>query len=103
MKPHKKPKFYARWTTRCYQEPQPIKGGPCIIVISRVIGSGIFAVPGAIVKEVGSIGISFLLQMFGSCSRGAVSRYHWNMDACFPDREATRSTSCIYLDRLVVW
>jgi amino acid transporter len=38
-----------------------------IIVISRVIGSGIFAMPGAIVKEVGSIGTSLILWIFGAC------------------------------------
>jgi amino acid transporter len=37
-----------------------------IIVISRVIGSGIFAAPGAIVKSVGSPGLSLLLWVVGA-------------------------------------
>lgn len=37
-----------------------------ILVISRVIGSGIFAMPGTIVKSVGSIGIALLLWIFGA-------------------------------------
>ena len=32
-----------------------------IIIISRVIGSGIFATPGAIVRSVGSVGIALAL------------------------------------------
>lgn len=37
-----------------------------IIVISRVIGSGIFATPGSIVKTTGSIGLAMLLWIGGS-------------------------------------
>lgn len=37
-----------------------------ILVISRVIGSGIFATPGAIVKSVGSIGLTLLLWIVGA-------------------------------------
>lgn len=37
-----------------------------ILVISRVIGSGIFATPGAIVKSVGSVGLSLSLWVFGT-------------------------------------
>ncbi|KAK3360516.1 amino acid permease-domain-containing protein [Lasiosphaeria hispida] len=37
-----------------------------IIIISRVIGSGIFATPGAIVSSVGSIGLSLLLWVTGA-------------------------------------
>lgn len=36
-----------------------------ILVISRVIGSGIFATPGVIVKEVGSVGLSLTLWIVG--------------------------------------
>lgn len=32
-----------------------------ILIISRVIGSGIFATPGAIVRSVGSVGITLVL------------------------------------------
>ncbi|KAI9744138.1 MAG: hypothetical protein M1818_002290 [Claussenomyces sp. TS43310] len=41
-------------------------GGAYIIVISRVIGSGIFATPGSITKSVGSIGLSLLLWIAGA-------------------------------------
>jgi hypothetical protein len=37
-----------------------------ILIISRVIGSGIFATPGAIVKGVGSIGITLVLWVVGA-------------------------------------
>ena len=37
-----------------------------ILVISRVIGSGIFATPGVIVKGVGSVGLSLLLWVVGA-------------------------------------
>ncbi|SPQ25011.1 f3918eab-48bc-4c1a-9c57-d5b3b91fec48 [Thermothielavioides terrestris] len=37
-----------------------------IIIISRVIGSGIFAAPGAIVSSVGSVGLSLLLWIAGA-------------------------------------
>jgi amino acid transporter len=37
-----------------------------IIVISRVIGSGIFATPGSIVKTTGSVGLAMLLWVGGS-------------------------------------
>ncbi|KAF2205488.1 hypothetical protein GQ43DRAFT_362322 [Delitschia confertaspora ATCC 74209] len=37
-----------------------------ILVISRVIGSGIFATPGSIVKSVGSIGLSLTLWVVGA-------------------------------------
>ncbi|KFY24996.1 hypothetical protein V493_04896 [Pseudogymnoascus sp. VKM F-4281 (FW-2241)] len=40
--------------------------GAYIVVISRVIGSGIFATPGSITKSVGSIGISLLLWVAGA-------------------------------------
>src|SRR5688572_1445969 len=36
-----------------------------ILVISRVIGSGIFATPGTIIREVGSPGLSLLLWLVG--------------------------------------
>jgi len=36
-----------------------------ILIISRVIGSGIFATPGAITKSVGSVGLSLLLWTVG--------------------------------------
>ena len=41
-------------------------GGAFILIISRVIGSGIFATPGAIVKETGSIGLSLVLWVVGA-------------------------------------
>lgn len=37
-----------------------------ILVISRVIGSGIFATPGVIVKDVGSVGLSLTLWIIGA-------------------------------------
>jgi amino acid permease len=37
-----------------------------ILIISRVIGSGIFATPGAIVRSVGSVGLSLLLWVAGA-------------------------------------
>lgn len=37
-----------------------------IITISRVIGSGIFATPGAILKSVGSVGLSLVLWVVGA-------------------------------------
>ncbi len=37
-----------------------------ILVISRVIGSGIFATPGAVVRSVGSIGLSLLVWTVGA-------------------------------------
>lgn len=37
-----------------------------ILIISRVIGSGIFATPGAIVRSVGSIGLSLVLWVVGA-------------------------------------
>ncbi|KAJ9157761.1 Methionine permease [Pleurostoma richardsiae] len=37
-----------------------------ILVISRVIGSGIFATPGAVVRATGSIGLSLLVWTFGA-------------------------------------
>jgi len=37
-----------------------------ILIMSRVIGSGIFATPGAIVQSVGSIGITLLLWLAGA-------------------------------------
>jgi amino acid transporter len=40
--------------------------GAYILVISRVIGSGIFATPGSITKSVGSIGLSLLLWVTGA-------------------------------------
>lgn len=41
-------------------------GSAYIIVISRVIGSGIFAMPGAIVKTVGSPGLALLMWVIGA-------------------------------------
>lgn len=37
-----------------------------ILVVSRVIGSGIFATPGSIVKSTGSIGLTALVWVFGT-------------------------------------
>lgn len=37
-----------------------------ILVVSRVIGSGIFATPGSIVKSAGSIGLTLLVWIFGT-------------------------------------
>ena len=37
-----------------------------ILIISRVVGSGIFATPGVIFKSVGSVGLSLLLWVVGS-------------------------------------
>lgn len=37
-----------------------------ILVISRVIGSGVFATPGSIVKSAGSIGLTLLLWLVGT-------------------------------------
>lgn len=37
-----------------------------ILVISRVIGSGVFATPGSIVKSTGSIGLTLLLWLVGT-------------------------------------
>jgi len=37
-----------------------------VIIISRVIGSGIFATPGAITSSVGSVGLSLLLWVTGA-------------------------------------
>ncbi len=37
-----------------------------ILIISRVVGSGIFAVPGSIVDAAGSIGLSLLLWVAGA-------------------------------------
>jgi amino acid permease len=37
-----------------------------ILIISRVIGSGIFATPGKIIKAVGSVGLSLLLWVVGA-------------------------------------
>jgi amino acid permease len=37
-----------------------------ILIMSRVIGSGIFATPGAIVQSVGSVGITLLLWIAGA-------------------------------------
>ncbi|RYP66507.1 hypothetical protein DL769_006018 [Monosporascus sp. CRB-8-3] len=41
-------------------------GSAYIIAISRVVGSGIFAVPGVILKSVGSIGMALLLWVLGA-------------------------------------
>ncbi|KAL4809854.1 amino acid/polyamine transporter I [Aspergillus unguis] len=41
-----------------------------ILVVSRVIGSGIFATPGSIVKSSGSIGLSLLLWLIGTVLAG---------------------------------
>lgn len=37
-----------------------------VIIISRIIGSGIFATPGAITSSVGSVGLSLLLWVAGA-------------------------------------
>ncbi|KAJ5585562.1 uncharacterized protein N7459_005362 [Penicillium hispanicum] len=37
-----------------------------ILVVSRVIGSGIFATPGSIVKSTGSVGLTLLVWLFGT-------------------------------------
>lgn len=37
-----------------------------ILVVSRVIGSGIFATPGSIVKSAGSIGLTLLIWLVGT-------------------------------------
>jgi amino acid permease len=37
-----------------------------ILIMSRVIGSGIFATPGAIVRSVGSVGLTLLLWIAGA-------------------------------------
>ena len=37
-----------------------------ILIISRVIGSGIFATPGAIVRSVGSVGMTLMLWVIGA-------------------------------------
>lgn len=37
-----------------------------ILVVSRVIGSGIFATPGSIVKSAGSIGLTLVVWLFGT-------------------------------------
>ncbi|RYP21478.1 hypothetical protein DL765_002224 [Monosporascus sp. GIB2] len=41
-------------------------GSAYIIAISRVVGSGIFAVPGVILKSVGSVGLTLLLWALGA-------------------------------------
>ena len=41
-----------------------------ILVISRVIGSGIFATPGSIIQSVGSVGLSLLLWVVGAIVAG---------------------------------
>lgn len=41
-----------------------------ILVISRIIGSGIFATPGAIVKATGSVGLALLLWVVGALISG---------------------------------
>jgi amino acid permease len=41
-------------------------GSAFIIIISRVIGSGIFATPGLVVKAVGSVGLALTLWVVGA-------------------------------------
>ena len=41
-------------------------GSAYILIMSRVIGSGIFATPGTIVRSVGSVGITLLLWIAGA-------------------------------------
>lgn len=41
-----------------------------ILVVSRVIGSGIFATPGSIVKSAGSIGLTLLIWLIGTILSG---------------------------------
>ncbi|KAF2819505.1 hypothetical protein CC86DRAFT_449888 [Ophiobolus disseminans] len=67
---------YAEGTTRCIEDdilPETSTLGRTIswpsayiLVISRVIGSGIFATPGVIVKGVGSVGLSLTLWVVGA-------------------------------------
>lgn len=38
-----------------------------LLIISRILGSGIFATPGVIFKSVGSVGLSLLLWVLGAC------------------------------------
>jgi amino acid permease len=46
------------------------KSSAYILVISRVIGSGIFATPGSIVKTTGSVGLALLLWVVGALLAG---------------------------------
>jgi amino acid permease len=41
-------------------------GSAYILAISRVIGSGIFAVPGVVLKSAGSVGVSLTLWVLGA-------------------------------------
>jgi amino acid permease len=41
-------------------------GSAYVLIISRVIGSGIFATPGSIVKSVGSVGLTLVLWIVGA-------------------------------------
>jgi amino acid transporter len=56
-------------------EPSPLgrtltRSSAYILVISRVIGSGIFATPGAILRGVGSPGLALLLWVVGALAAG---------------------------------
>jgi len=58
-----------------------------ILVISRVIGSGIFAMPGTIVQNVGSLGLALSLWLIGAFVAWASLPLTWNMVACCHVRE----------------
>jgi len=65
-----------------------------IIIISRVIGSGIFATPGAIASSVGSIGLSLTLWVVGAaiswCGLAVGLEY-----GCMLPRSGGESCPCI--------
>jgi len=65
-----------------------------IIIISRVIGSGIFATPGAIASSVGSIGLSLTLWVVGAaiswCGLAVGLEY-----GCMLPRSGGKSCPCI--------
>lgn len=57
-----------------------------IIAISRVIGSGIFAVPGVILTSVGSVGLSLSVWVLGAvvvaCGLAVSLEYGWLVEHC---------------------
>jgi hypothetical protein len=73
-----------------------------ILIMSRVIGSGIFATPGAIVRSVGSVGITLLLWIAGALIAWmglAISLEY----GCMLPRSGGRDYSMIYwLPRMVL-